>query len=448
MLKAGNVLCIHVAGVQRCTHVSRATAKEKPEDDEKQNHAQSPLYELRINCHLKNTDIIFPEGALKTLATYILYCQMDIELKSDKPGTIELSADEKALFDEINVQAPPEKVVKVSKRPMFSRPSPSFMQAPGVMRMTNEDSMDGLFNPGKSDLPPVMEDENVWDGGEGPQYAEMPQAQMPSEGYKTIEDEKADLLNKLARLQKKGFNVSGRLNNYSNIDEIRTEYKRVTYQIEVDQSIRFQRRMLMAFVTGLEFLNKRYDPFDVQLDGWSDDMMRNMDDYDNVFEDLHNKYKTKMAIAPEVKLIMMVGGSAMMFHLTNSMFKSSLPNVNQVMKENPELMKSVMEAMVKSQNGGGAPPAEPQGERPPSPRDASGRREMKGPGFDLGGLMTGFMAPPQPSIRPVIKKPARDEDELSDIVTGQDEDVKDIPINSSDKKTKGKSKKKEVVMTL
>lgn len=139
----------------------------------------------------------------------------------------------------------------------------------------------------------------------------------------------------------------------------------------------------------------------------------------------------------------------MMFHLTNSMFKSSLPNVNQVMKENPELMKSVMEAMVKSQNGAGAPPAEPQGERPPSPRDANGRREMKGPGFDLGGLMTGFMAPPQPSIRPVIKKPARDEDELSDIVEGQeDEDVKDIPINSGKKTKSTKSKKKEVVMTL
>jgi len=268
---------------------------------------------------------------------------MDIELDSGKPGGIELSADEKALLDEIHIAAPPEKVVKVNKRPIFRRPEPTMMQAPGMMRMTADPEMDGLFNPTKSSMPPPPMEDEGWDGGEDPQQfdggGEMPQAQMPSEGYKTIEDEKADLLNKLARLQKKGFNVSGRLNNYSNIDEIRTEYKRVTYQIEVDQSIRFQRRMLMACVTGLEFLNKRYDPFDIQLDGWSDDMMRNVDDYDNVFEELHNKYKTKMAIAPEVKLIMMVGGSAMMFHLTNSMFKSALPNVNQVMKDNPELIE-------------------------------------------------------------------------------------------------------------
>ena len=377
---------------------------------------------------------------------------MDIQLEPNKPGSIELSADEKALLDEIHVQAPQEKVVKVNKRPVFRRPEPTIMQAPGVMRMSQEDNMDGLFNPSKSDMPPPMMDpDNEWDGGEDPAQqfgGEMPQAQMPSEGYKTIEDEKADLLNKLSRLQKKGFNVSGRLNNYSNIDEIRTEYKRITYQIEVDQSVRFQRRMLMAFVTGLEFMNKRYDPFDIQLDGWSDEMMRGIDDYDNVFEELHNKYKTKMAIAPEVKLIMMVGGSAMMFHLTNSMFKSALPNVNQVMKDNPELMKNVMEAMIKNQTG--APSLQqPEGERPPTPRDASGRREMKGPGFDLGGLMAGFMAPPQPANRPVVAKPPREEDELSDIVTGgQDEDVKDIAISSSEKKSKAKPKKKEVVLNL
>lgn len=373
---------------------------------------------------------------------------MDIELDSGKPGGIELSAEEKALLDEIHIAAPPEKVVKVNKRPVFRRPEPTIMQAPGMMRMNVDPEMDGLFNPTKSNVPPQPMEDEGWDGGEEPQQfegvGEMPQAQMPSEGYKTIEDEKADLLNKLARLQKKGFNVSGRLNNYSNIDEIRTEYKRVTYQIEVDQSIRFQRRMLMACVTGLEFLNKRYDPFDIQLDGWSDDMMRNVDDYDNVFEELHNKYKTKMAIAPEVKLIMMVGGSAMMFHLTNSMFKSALPNVNQVMKDNPELMKNVMEAMVKSQNQ----PEAPSGPRPPTPVDQNGRREMKGPGFDLGGLMSGFMAPPQPANRPVAPKPPKEDDELSDIVSQPaDEETKDISISTGEKKTKSK-KKKEVVLNL
>jgi len=93
--------------------------------------------------------------------------------------------------------------------------------------------------------------------------------QTPSEGYKSIEDEKADLLNKISRLSKKGIHTSARLTIYSDIEEIRTEYKRMTYSIEVDRSIKFQRRMLVACVTGLEFLNDKFDPFDLELNGWS-----------------------------------------------------------------------------------------------------------------------------------------------------------------------------------
>jgi len=353
---------------------------------------------------------------------------MDIVLDEGKSG-MELNMDEKALLDEITIRPTERKTVQVHKRPVFRRPEPTAMMMPPP-----EQEMEALFNPNKSSMP--TEQPEIWDGqGEGPEddgpdgeYGPSP-AQIPSEGYKTIEDEKADLLNKLARLQKKGFNVSGRINMYSNIEEIRTEYKRITYQIEADQSIKFQRRILMACVTGLEFLNQRYDPFDVQLEGWSDDMMRNIDEYDNVFEELHNKYKNKMSMAPEVKLIMMVGGSAMMFHLTNSMFKSKMPNIQQ----NPEIMKNIMEVVAKSQ-------AEAGGPRPPTPVDPlTGRREMKGPGMDLSSLMGGFMAPPPPSntrTKPVVE----DGDNLSDIVSdvGGQEDTKEIQLSDDKKKSKKK----------
>ena len=67
-------------------------------------------------------------------------------------------------------------------------------------------------------------------------------------------------MNKIARLEKKGFSVNKRLTAYSPVDELRAEVKRVMYSIEVDQSVRFSKRMLIACVTGLEFLNKRYNP--------------------------------------------------------------------------------------------------------------------------------------------------------------------------------------------
>ncbi len=131
------------------------------------------------------------------------------------------------------------------------------------------------------------------------------------------------MLNKLSRLSKK-VKVNSNLNAYSDISELRTEYKRVMYGIEAEQSIKFSRRMLIACVTGVEFMNKRFNPFDLMLDGWSESVMENVDDYDGVFEELYVKYRTKMSVAPEVKLIMMLGGSAMMFHLSKSMFNSAV----------------------------------------------------------------------------------------------------------------------------
>ena len=108
---------------------------------------------------------------------------------------------------------------------------------------------------------------------------------------------------------------------------------------ELDNSIKFSRKMLMACVTGIEFLNNKFDPFDVKLDGWSESVHENVNDYDDVFEELHEKYKDRAKIAPELKLMLALGGSAFMFHLSNTMFKSQLPGADEILRQNPELVR-------------------------------------------------------------------------------------------------------------
>jgi hypothetical protein len=271
--------------------------------------------------------------------------------------------------------------------------------------------------------------------------------EQPSEGYTSIEEEKADILNKLSRLEKKGFNVNKRLTAYSSITELRTELKRIMYGIETEQSIKFSRRMLIACVTGVEFLNKRYNPFDVQLEGWSESVMENVDDYDGVFEELYVKYRTKVAVAPEIKLIMMLGGSAMMFHLTNSMFKTAIPNMNDVLKQNPGLVKNMMDAVknTAASNNNNTKPEDPTN-RPASPVDSrTGRREMKGPGLDISSLMGGIMMPPilpmNTRITEVVEQDDEDAQSVSDIVSVSGEstggEVREIKVaKSRNKKTK------------
>lgn len=41
---------------------------------------------------------------------------------------------------------------------------------------------------------------------------------------------------------------------------------------------------------------------------------------------------------------MMVGGSAFMFHLTNTLFKSKMPGLDQILQQNPELAQNVKQA--------------------------------------------------------------------------------------------------------
>ena len=141
---------------------------------------------------------------------------------------------------------------------------------------------------------------------------------------------KRELLYQFDRLEKKGVKVPKKFTMASSIDEMRAEYERLKKDREVDVAVQFQRQALMTCVSGMEFLNSRYDPFNIKLDGWSASINDSIINYDEVFEELYEKYKGKGSMAPELKLMMSLAGSAFMFHLTNTMFKSQLPGVDGV----------------------------------------------------------------------------------------------------------------------
>ena len=161
--------------------------------------------------------------------------------------------------------------------------------------------------------------------------------------------EKREILYQLNRLQAKGHQIPHNFNMSSDLSEMKSEYDRIVRDKDTDASVRFQRKMMMAFVTGTEYLNTRYDPLSIKLDGWSEQVHENITDYDDIFEELHNKYKSKgKKMAPELRLFISLSGSAFMFHLTSKMFKeSSIPGVEEVFKANPALMKQFQSAAAK-----------------------------------------------------------------------------------------------------
>jgi hypothetical protein len=161
--------------------------------------------------------------------------------------------------------------------------------------------------------------------------------------------EKHTYIKKLEYLEKKHrVELSKKYTLESNLNEMKAEYETIVADLEKQNSVQFQTKMLMAFVTGIEYLNKKFDPFDVDLDGWGEGLNENVGEYDEVFAELHEKYKSKAKMAPELKLLFMLGGSAVMTHMTNTVFKSSMPGMDDIMRQNPELAHQLTQAAAKS----------------------------------------------------------------------------------------------------
>ena len=110
---------------------------------------------------------------------------------------------------------------------------------------------------------------------------------------------------------------------------------------------------------------------------------------------------------PELRLLLSLGGSALMYHLSNTMFKSVLPGAQDILRQNPDLMKHMQQtllstmsqqgpteaafagmmggAMNQNQNNGfnptqGNPNVNPRMTNPPS--NPNQRRQMNGPDLD------------------------------------------------------------------
>jgi len=153
--------------------------------------------------------------------------------------------------------------------------------------------------------------------------------------------EKSDLLNKLQRLESKGLQVAKRFTMDNTLDEIKQEYLRLVESRNLEASLRFQRQALMSVVTGLEWANGRFDPFDVKLDGWSEAVHENVEDFDEIFEELYDKYKERGKMPPEARLMMALAGSGFMCHVSNTFLKSRMASVStdDILKNNPDLAR-------------------------------------------------------------------------------------------------------------
>ena len=340
-----------------------------------------------------------------------------------------------------------------------------FNKSPSINLKVDEPSPqnDGIFNTTIPNpiLPDASEAKRETESKDG--FAKFndipinPEANPPPKPKLSAEEllkEKFSYLRKLEALEKKGVTLSKKYSMESNLEEMKGEYEQIKAEKEKKASQKFQGKMLMAFVSGLEFLNNRFDPFDVKLDGWSEQINENLEEYDEIFGELHEKYQSKAKIAPELKLLFMLGGSAVMVHMTNTMFKSAMPGMDDILKQNPELMQQFTQAAVNTMGdenpgfanfvGGvmqqdpprGSPPGPPEEYRRNPPRMNSSSRGRPDVGMSRGNpdfvdaenMESSYQpVPPKSNKRAEMKGPS----DLRDILAG----LKTKKINLKEEKT-------------
>lgn len=314
--------------------------------------------------------------------------------------------------------------------------------------------------------------------------------------------EKFKYLKKLENLERKGVELTKRYSMESSLDEMQGEYDTIVSEKERGNSIKFQGKMLMAAITGIEFLNNKFDPFDINLDGWTEQVNENIDDYDEIFSELHEKYKSKAKMAPELKLLFQLGGSAIMLHMTNTMFKSAMPGMDDIMRQNPDLMNkftqaavnqmsdnnpgfggfmnNVMQTDVKPPQGFGPPPpvrthgpgAMPTPVKPrpdigfsrgenkekgvdmndnfqvtnPVEKSARPRPEMKGPSNDVNSLLSKLKTSTDSIKEDNIKEVGKPEPEDGSTISISE--LKELQNNNQPKRTKRRNKSDKNTISL
>ena len=183
-------------------------------------------------------------------------------------------------------------------------------------------------------------------------FSTLSPAPAPRLSAEEEQKEKMDLVNKLQRLESKGFSVSRRYTMDNTLDEMRNEYARLVDARNLETSIKFQRQMMVGAVTGLQWMNDKFDPFDLKLDGWSESVHENIEDFDEIFEELYDKYKEKGKMPPEARLIMSLAGSGFMCHVSNTFLRSKMPSMDDILKQNPDMARQFAQAAAKSAGPG------------------------------------------------------------------------------------------------
>jgi hypothetical protein len=215
-----------------------------------------------------------------------------------------------------------------------------------------------------------------------------------------VQRKKYETLRKFDRLAKLGVPLRKRFTMESSLEEMDMELEFIRKEKDMDRTVQQFSEWFVTGMGGLEWSSKNVGlvkAFGLQLDGLSEAAQMKVGDMEEDFEELYELYGDKLKMHPLVRIPIRTCMMVYMVHLTNQMVqKSPIPNIDQILKTNPDIARQLATAAMQSQS---------RGSLPVQPNMAA-----SGGGNPLSGLANfmSSMVPPQPAQRPqTIKSPVK-----------------------------------------
>jgi len=193
-----------------------------------------------------------------------------------------------------------------------------------------------------------MGNTKTWDG-----FSKINEIPQSSSGSKNLSDrekrrKKRLMIKKIEEWYEKGLIKNNpHFTMESAYDEVEDEYETALEDKRKKDSVKLQGWWFMTAVNSIEYANSAFNPFDINLDGWGEQVSEDIDSYEEIFSELHDKYKGGK-LSPEISLLLRLGFSAAMVNFTNKALSTATPAFNDVIKQSPELMKMFTNATVSS----------------------------------------------------------------------------------------------------
>jgi len=133
----------------------------------------------------------------------------------------------------------------------------------------------------------------TWDGYS--KMSEIPVSSGSSSSKMSERDRRRKLRFMIKKLdewyEKKLISHNSHFNMDSVYEEVEDEYESALEDKRKKDSVKLQGWWFMTFINSMEYANAAFNPFDLNLDGWGEQVSEDIDSYEEIFSELHDKYK-------------------------------------------------------------------------------------------------------------------------------------------------------------